>query len=266
MLGRELMRRLGAQIGDELLVFTQAYSLESAYELFTLVGSLRLPEPGLERGLALVSLADAQELLVYGDRINEIGLLAASADQAPALRDLLRAKLTDGKLAGAPVEVFEWSALMPELEQLIELDDFGMYLMLLILIVVVGFGILNTILMSVLERKRELGIMLALGSRPALAIRLVFVESLMLAGVGLLLGLVAAVPLVLYMQMNPIAITGEASQAYELIGTDPLLVGRLTLSNPLGAGVLILVVATLAAWYPAFKAGRGRAVDALASL
>lgn len=266
VVGRELARRLGAQLGDELLVFTQAYSLESAYELFTLVGSLALPEPGLERGLALISLSDAQELLVYGDRVSEIGLLADSGEDAIALRDLLRAKLEAEELTGAPVEVFDWSELMPALQQMLELDDLGMYLMLLILIVVVGFGILNTILMSVLERKRELGVMMALGSRPALAVRIVFVESLMLAAVGLAIGLVAAVPLVLYMQFNPIVITGELAGAYELVGTDPVLVARLTLSNPLGSSLTILAVAALAAWYPAFKAGRGRPVDALASL
>jgi ABC-type lipoprotein release transport system permease subunit len=266
VLGRELARRLGAQLGDRLLVFTQAYSLESAYELFTLVGSLRLPEAGLERGLALVALRDAQELLVYGDRISEIGLLAGSGAEARALRDGLRASLGEGGLTGGPVEVREWSELMPELDQLLELDSLGMYLMLLILIVVVGFGILNTILMSVLERRRELGVMMALGLRASLAVRIVFVESLMLAGVGLVLGLAVAVPLVLYMQWHPIPITGEISAAWELFGTDPVMVGRLTLANPVGSSLLILAVAALAAWYPAFKAGRGRPVDAMASL
>ena len=266
VVGRELAKRLGARIGDELLVFTQAYSLESAYELYTLVGTLGLPEPGLERSLAMITLGDAQQLLVYDTRVTEIGLLAESAAAAAALRDLLRVRLADGVLTRGPVEVFDYAELMPDLMQLMELDRLGMLMMLMILIVVVGFGILNTILMSVLERRREFGLMAALGSRPALAVRVVLLESLLLATVGLAVGLALAVPTVLYMQFNPIEITGDLAGAYELLGTDPVMAARLTLANPVGSAGMILGVALLAAWYPALKAGRGRPIDALASL
>ena len=68
-----------------MLLYSVAYSMETAYDLFTVVGTLKLPEPALERTLAVISLADAQAFFVYGDRVSEIALLAESADHVDRL-------------------------------------------------------------------------------------------------------------------------------------------------------------------------------------
>ena len=126
--------------------------------------------------------------------------------------------------------------------------------------------ILNTLLMAVLERKRELGVVLALGLRPRRIFRIVYLESLVLALVGLVIGLAIALPLILYFQANPIPLTGEAAGAMELFGIEPQMTWKLKPLNPLGSIATILIVAVLAALYPAIKASRGRPVDALRSL
>ena len=160
-----------------------------------------------------------------------------------------------------------WDELMPELEQFVVLDDAGMYIMLVILIVVVGFGILNTILMAILERVRELGMMMALGLRPAAVFRVVYWESIFVAGVGLVIGLALVIPTVAYFVANPIPLTGDAmSGMTELVGMEPVITFELELLNPIGSALTILVVGIIAAFYPALKASRGRPVDALRSL
>ena len=153
---------------------------------------------------------------------------------------------------------------MPELEQLIFLDDAGMYIMLAILVVVVGFGILNTILMAVLERRREFGVVLALGLRPGAIFRIVYLESMMLALVGLggrsRPGLPARALL-----------PGQSDHADRADGrgSDGALRHRAPddveaeALNPIGSVLTILVVALVAALYPAVKASRGRPVDAV---
>ncbi len=260
VLGERQADSLGAQLGDEILVYGVAYSLETAYELFTLVGTLKLPDPEFERNLALIDLADAQEFYVYGDRVTEIAVRLESARDVGPVRDALGAGLTD-------VEVHTWDELMPELEQFVVLDDAGMYIMLVILIVVVGFGILNTILMAILERVRELGMMMALGLRPAAVFRVVYWESIFVAGVGLVIGLALAIPTVAYFVANPIPLTGDAmSGMTELVGMEPVITFELELLNPIGSALTILVVGIIAAFYPALKASRGRPVDALRSL
>jgi len=259
VLGERLARNLGAHLGDELFLYSQAWSLETAADLYTLVGVMKLPDVTLDRSLALISLADAQEFFVYGDRVSEVAVLAEDADAAAGVAAALRGD------AGA-FEIHTWSELMPELVQFIFLDDAGMYVLLVILVVVVAFGILNTILMSVLERTRELGVLLALGLPPRAVFRLVYLESLLLAGVGLLLGLAIGIPLVLWFAAHPISLAGRMAEAYELFGMEPVMTWKLKPLNPIGSAITILGVAAAAALYPAVKASRGRPVDALRSL
>ncbi len=262
VLGERLARNLSARVGDELLLYSVAYSLETAYDLFRVTGILKLPDPGLDRRLALISLSDAQQFFVYGNRVSEIAVLAHDADQTGAVRASLGAALDT-----EPVEVHTWQETMPELVQFIFLDDAGMYIMLAILVVVVAFGILNTILMAVLERKREFGVLLALGLPPRDVFRIVYLESLFLAGVGLAIGLALGIPLVLYFQAHPILLTGKGmASAMELFGIEPVMTWKLKPLNPLGSAFTILVVALLAALYPALKASRSRPVDVLRGL
>jgi putative ABC transport system permease protein len=264
VLGERLAENLGAHIGDQLLLYSVAYSLETAYELFTVVGVMKLPEPELDRSVAVISLKDAQDFFVYGDRVTEVAILARDADSAPALAATLKREL-----AGMPGEhavVHTWQQVIPELQQFIFLDDAGMYMLLVILIIVVGFGILNTILMAVLERRRELGVVLALGLRPGAMFRLVYMESMLLAGAGLVLGLAAGIPLVLHFVAHPVNLTGTAAGALRLWGIEPVLTWKLKPLNPIGSTITILGVAAVAALYPALKASRSRPVEALRAI
>lgn len=263
VLGSRLASNLSARIGDEILLYSMAYSLETAYDLFRVTGILKLPDAGLDRSLSIISLADAQDFFVYGDRVSEVAILAREADETPAIVRRLEREL-DGR---SRVEVHTWQERMPELVQFIFLDDAGMYILLVILVIVVAFGIFNTILMAVLERKREFGVLLALGLRPRSVFHIVYLESFLLAGVGLALGLAVGIPLVLYFQAHPIPLSGDQMvEAMELFGIEPVFTWKLKPLNPIGSVATILGVALVAALYPALKASRGRPVDVLRGL
>jgi ABC-type lipoprotein release transport system permease subunit len=268
VLGRKLAEKLGAALGDQVLLYGIAYSLETAYELFTVVGTIALPDPRLERNLAIIHIADASEFFVYDERITEVAILADDADHTDPLLAALAPALSSvfGDVPGDVLELQGYEEMMPELVQLILIDDAGMYIMLVILIVVVGFGILNTILMAILERTRELGVVLALGLRPASLFRMVYVESMLLAGVGLAIGLALSLPLLAYLHGVEIPLTGDIAQSTEVFGMEPVLTFKLKPLNPIGSTITILFVAALAALYPALKASRSRPVDALRSL
>jgi ABC-type lipoprotein release transport system permease subunit len=262
VLGDRLAAKLSAEVGDSLLLYSVAYSLETAYELFDVVGVLRLPDPNLDGTLAIISLADAQDFFVYGDRVSEVAVLADDADSADAVANGLEAVLS----GGAPVEVHSWEELMPELVEFVILDDLGMYLMVGIVVIVVGFGILNTLLMAVLERRKEFGVVLALGLKPAAVFRIVYIESVLLAAVGLVIGLAISLPLLMYFEGHPIPLTGGATGAMEFFGMEPEIAFKLKRLNPIGSSITIIGLAIVAALYPALKASRGRPVDVLRSL
>jgi ABC-type lipoprotein release transport system permease subunit len=121
--------------------------------------------------------------------------------------------------------------------------------------------------MAILERTHELGMMMALGLRPGAVFRVVYWESTLMAGIGLGLGLLLSLPAVLYFAAHPIPLGGEAMSAMsELIGMEPVVTFKLKPLNPIGSSITILAVGALAALYPAFKASRGRPVDALRTL
>ncbi len=264
VLGRKLAEQLGASLGDQVLFYGVAYSLETAYELFTVVGTVALPDPRLERNLAIIHIDAASEFYVYEDRISEVAILAESAESVESLTVALSDALA-GPL-GSALEIQDYAQMMPELVQLILIDDAGMYIMLVILIVVVGFGILNTILMAILERTRELGVVLALGLKPAALFRMVYLESMMLAGLGLIIGLLLSVPPLAWLHGVEFPIGGDIAKSVELWGMEPVITFKLTAANPIGSTLTIIFVALLAALYPAIKASRARPVDALRSL
>ncbi len=94
------------------------------------------------------------------------------------------------RLAPLGYEIYSWEELLPAVKELIEFDNIFMYIILLIVIVVVALGILNTMLMSIIERTREFGIMMAMGTRPGQVVVLVMLESLFIGTIGILLGVV----------------------------------------------------------------------------
>ncbi len=264
VLGRKLAERLDIGLGDQILLYGVAYSLETAYELFTVVGTMALPDPRLERSLALIHIETASEFFVYDGRITEVAILADSADQSDALLNALTATFATSK--DLDLELQSYAQMMPELVQLILIDDAGMYVTLVILIVVVGFGILNTILMAILERTRELGVVLALGLKPAALFRMIYLESMYLAGVGLAIGLGLSLPLLAWLHGIEIPLGGDIAKGTELFGMEPVMMFKFEWMNPISSTITILFVAALAALYPALKASRARPIDALRSL
>jgi ABC-type antimicrobial peptide transport system permease subunit len=144
------------------------------------------------------------------------------------------------------------------------LDDVGNWIGNSVLIVVVGFGLLNTILMSVFERVREFGVLRALGLRPRAVFALVLIESLQLTLLGIALGLALGTPLVLWLSDHPILLTSDgAGAAVELFDLEPLIVFALGRGQLVTLPLILIGVGLLAALPPAFRASRGRPVDAL---
>jgi ABC-type lipoprotein release transport system permease subunit len=264
LLGEPLAEALGVELGDEVLAATVAYTLENVYELYIVRGLLRVPDEALGRSLALISLADAQQLFAYEGRVSEVALIASDPRRLAETRAAVAARA--GALSPEPLDVNPWQRVMPDLVQLLAIDDIQNYSILGILVVVVGFVLLLTILMSVLERQRELGVLLALGLAPRAIFRLVYLESLLLSGIGLALGLAIALPAAAIMVRNPIRMSGAAAEMSAQFGMEPVIAWRLDAWNPVATTGVMLALALLAALYPAAKAASAKPVDALRSL
>ncbi len=162
LLGYGLASRLHANIGNKLVLMIQAADGSIGAELFRLKGIFRAGAVDLDKHLAVISIKDAQELAVINDRVTEVVLILDGPEYVQPVTGFLKREIGSNGF-----DVLPWNILLPQAREMIELSSVFMYVVLAIVLVVVSLGILNTMLMSIMERTREFGVMMALGTRPA---------------------------------------------------------------------------------------------------
>ncbi len=190
VLGKGLAKILKAGIGDEVVVLSQGADGSIANEMYTVVGIIDSGDEIGDRAAFYLHIEDAQELLVLGNRIHEIAVTVDSLNDVDRVTSVLQGKIDNPALAVEPWQVFARSFYVA-----MKADKEGMWIMLVIIILVVAIGVLNTVLMSVLERRREYGVLKAVGTKPGQIIQMVLAEVNILSIVCIILG--AAVGLVL---------------------------------------------------------------------
>ena len=172
LIGDRLAQSLGASLNDKIVLVVQAADGSMGAQLFRVAGIFRSGSPDLDRGVVYLLRQDAQSLFSLANGITEAALLLDSSESVAGAEQFLTSLL-----ASAPVEVLPWYTVEPFLRQFIQLDDAFFYIIVLILFIVISVGILNTVMMSVFERVREFGVMMALGTKPRQVVRLVMQES-----------------------------------------------------------------------------------------
>jgi len=208
--------------------------------------------PGDKR-VGLVPLAVAQRVLRMEGRVTEYGIAVDSVLAVEAVRDELQQKL------GPDYEVHTWSELFPFIKSLNGTQDFIFSIISAVFLAVVLLGILNAMLMTVLERTREIGTMLAVGMRRRQIIRLFMLEGAVIGSIGVLLGLAVGVSLVTFFNHQGIPLPAPGATVDSIVRpylTPRFVIGALT-GTPIGAAVATL--------WPAWRASRLRPVEALAS-
>ena len=151
----------------------------------------------------------------------------------------------------------------PFLRQFIELDDAFFYIIVLILFVVISVGILNTVMMSVFERVREFGVMMALGTKPRQVVRLVVQEAGVLAVLGAALGTLLGSASTLVFAYTGIDLSGYAAGASALGITTTVMHPELMAGNLVFSGLSVMAVVVLVSFYPAIKAAGLKPVEAI---
>ena len=208
--------------------------------------------PGDKR-VGLVPLVIAQRVLRMEGRVTEYGIAVDSLAEADAVKDALQAKL------GPDYEVHTWSELFPFIKSLNGTQDFIFSIISAVFLAVVLLGILNAMLMTVLERTREIGTMLAVGMRRKQIIRLFMLEGAVIGTAGVMLGLAVGLALVTWFNHHGIPLPAPGASVDSIVRpyvTTRFIVGIFA-GTPLGAA--------LATLWPAWRASRLRPVEALAT-
>lgn len=261
VIGDTLAETLSVDLGDKVVLMSQRKG-EIESRLFRVRGIFRTGLGELDGFFAQVPLAAAQAVLGLGDVANQISVHLSDPDRTASVTRLLRQRLSD-----RPVDVLPWQQALPELHQFVVLDDAGLYVFILIIALVVAFGITNTVLMSVMERVKEFGVLLSLGMTPRRLGWMVLAEASLLGVLsavgGAALGALLAWPLQVY-GLDYGALIGT-EEGFETAGVmiESLVYGDLSWTKVILFSGITVVLTVIAALYPTWKASRLRPVEAM---
>ena len=209
--GARLARTLGISVGDELVVLGSTREGGVAALAARVGGIFQSGLADLDRMLLQVRLPVLQEAFELGDDAHRIVLFTDSIPAIDAMVEEVRGALAGGGAADA-ARVRPWAELMPEVEESIQLDATGGVILLWTLVIVVAFAVVNALVMTVLERTREFGMLLAVGMRPGSIMAMLQVEALCMWALGTAIGLGLAVLVVSTVGTYGIGIPQEAGE------------------------------------------------------
>ncbi len=254
--GQVLARNLGVSVGEQIVVLGTTSNGGVAALTATLVGTFASGIAELDRQLIEVSIATVADAFEMPDAAHAIVVRTESVDRSTGVAEALRSELPANEV------VLEWPALIPDLEQAIVLDKASGSVVFGILAAVVTIGVLNAFVMTVFDRTREFGMLLAVGMRARAVVGLLQIEALLLSGIGCVVGLAIGIPLVLWLSRVGISF-GDANAAVRAFHITDRLHPALSAAAIVRPVVLMMVCAQLAALLPALRVRRIQPVEAL---
>jgi ABC-type lipoprotein release transport system permease subunit len=262
-IGKDLAKDLGVDVGGSIIVVTQSADGSLGNALFTVVGVHRTGDMQLDRSGVYVNLPALQELLVLPDQVHGLTAVGVDPDAVPAYTGRVRAAIS-----AAEVDVKSWSEASPQTAQLLGTADASAYILLVIVLGAAAFGVLNTMMMSVYERTRELGVLVAVGLRPGRMIAMILFESLSLAALaaaigGLFGGLLDAWLVVKGVDLSAGGGLDDDGMSFAGVVLDPHVFGLVKPEGVITVMVAVFVVTFLASLWPAIRAARMRPVEAM---
>lgn len=255
LMGSALAESLGIALGDEVTVMLQGAFGIPVTQRLPVTGIYRTALTNFDRTHAFLPLPRMQTLLQAEGAVTEIAVRVADGERETAarLREVLPAK---------DYRVRVWQELVPDVVQLIELNDATMHLLILIVFAIVALGIANTMMMVVYERFREIGILSAIGTSPGDILALVLAESLCIGVAASLIGSLLGIAACAWLARHGLDLTSMTS-ANIYFANSHVLKARLLSSDLAAANLITLFTALLSGIYPAWKASRLQPAEAI---
>ncbi|MGB6877485.1 MAG: ABC transporter permease [Candidatus Acidiferrales bacterium] len=263
VMGDKLATTIGVEVGSEIVLLTPTVNGSTGNDQYTIVGMFHSGLDAMDRGLVLMPLASLQELLrLPPGRIHEVGIKLHDSDITAATTTAAALQVRLSKTF--PVRVRAWPELAPELADYVQFNRRVTFILFLIFFLLAVMGIVNTMLMAIVERTRELGMLMAVGMRPVQMVSLIVAEAAILAGGSLVLGGALGSPVLWYLQVHGLYLGGSRG-AISLGGVvvGPLWYGRQDFTAYTQAALGLAVTAVVSALYPALRAARLRPAEAL---
>ena len=254
LVGRKLLERLETKSGRRIVLMSQDPDNNIAERGFRIGGIFDTDLQATETSYVFAGIETVRAMLGMGDGVSEISLLG------PDYRNL-DALAADVRAAAGEADTKTWLELDPYMATMLGVMDGVILIWFSIIFVALSFGLVNTLLMAVFERTREIGLLQALGMPPANILIMVLVESLIMLLIGLLAGNLLSWLTILPIQ-DGIDISGVAA-GLEWAGMSSTLLPAVKSSDVLLANAIVLVLGIAASLFPAWRASRKVPVEAI---
>jgi ABC-type lipoprotein release transport system permease subunit len=223
---------------------------------FRIVGVYKSKLEGTEEIFIYGGRSTVQSLLEMGEKVSEIGIRGHDYRHVGLLLDAVRSAAPRGS------EVLPWTELNSYLGMMMRVMDGFVLVWIIVIFLALSFGLVNTLMMAVFERIREIGLMQALGMKPSAILYQVLLESLMLLALGLIAGNILAIASILPIR-DGIDISAVA-KGMEMMGASSILHPALKFHDLVMANVVVIVLGILTSLLPAWRASQYRPVEAIA--
>ena len=248
VIGKGLAKIAAATVGSEIVIVSQGADGSIANDLYKIVGIVESGDDITDRVGCYLHIEDAQELLVLDGRVHEIVVIVSNIKQVDKITSAIKTQLNDSTLDVAP-----WQVVAKSFYRAMKADQQGDAISRWVIMFIVAMGVLNTVLMSVLERTREYGVLKAVGTKPVQIFWLVVCEVVIIAlgsiCVGALLGVLVNYLLSVYGITYPEEITYggvKLKTLYAVVNVRCLVIPAIT----------VMLSATIVGLFPAIKAAR----------
>ena len=261
VVGSGLAKELRIAPGKSFIITLQDKAGELQSEKLRVVGILQTGIKELDNSMIMVNLPEAQRISGYIGQVHELSVILHSAflqgSVFPVIQSLLSRK--DNLVA------LGWQQAMPNLRNAIQYDYTSLRVILLLLVTIVGIGIINTFLMSVLERTREFGTLMAIGTPPSFLRWLVITEASFTGLLGVILGWIGGSVATYYLVTRGLNLAFIMSDGQEFGGVffDPIIRASWNIPNMISLSIFLFIICIGAALYPAWKAAKIEPVQAL---
>ena len=255
IVGRKMLDNLETDLGKRIVIMSQDPDNEIVDRGFRIVGVFESKVATYEEQMVFAGRDVVQQMLRIGGRVSEIAVLGEGYRVSGALYERIDANFGDD------VEVKPWNELDAYLGSMLPVMDGFVFVWIVVVFLALSFGLVNTLVMAVFERVREIGLMLALGMKPKIILGQIVVESLCLLAMGLLAGNLLAIATVVPLRDGiDISVVGEGM---EMFGAASVLYPKLLAADMVMANVIVLVLGFLASLSPAWRASRYEPIEAI---
>ena len=257
VLGSRLSKRLKADLDSLVFVTGMGYHGNTANMLLKVVGIINLSNVEEDKRLAFVTLDEARQGFALYEDVNQIVLNFNDNSKAGSLVNALK---HDFEL---PIQIYSWNELNESLYMLVQVNDAGNVIISSMLYFVISFGLFGTILMMLAERKREFGMLIAIGMKKSKLGYIVYLENFLMGIIGTLIGFSIAIPLVYYFHETPIGLTGQMADDVQKYGFEPTISASMSFNIFLGQALAVLSITLIFSLYSIIRIRSLNAIKAM---